>query len=99
MSDIVIHRTHGLSAPNARKAADKIAAELEEEFDLDCEWDDDDVLHFNRHGVSGHLSLSKHAVDIHVRLGFLLVAMRPHIESEIHRYCDENFGRELKPLI
>lgn len=93
MSDIVIRRSHGLTPAKAKKAAQKIAAGLEKKFDLAHEWEGP-VLHFKRAGVSGQLTLHKHEVEIRVRLGFLLMAIRPTVEQEIHRYFDENFGRE-----
>lgn len=98
MSDIVIRRTHGMTLKRARAAAEKIAAELGEEFDLDYAWDEKDhgVLRFKRSGVSGELAVARKEVAIRVRLGFLLAVMRPRIEAEIHRYFDENFGKEAK---
>ena len=54
MSDIQIRRSHTMSAKAARKAAEKIASQLDEEFDLAYEWDDN-VLLFKRSGVSGEL--------------------------------------------
>lgn len=98
MSDIIIRRSHTLTPVKARKAAENIAARLGEEFDLEYRWDGD-VLHFRRPGVTGNLILAKHQVEIKVRLGFLLLAIRPKVEQEIHRYCDQNFGREAKTRI
>jgi putative polyhydroxyalkanoate system protein len=93
MSDIVMRRTHGLTLQKARAAAERIAAELGEEFGLDCEWDED-LLRFRRSGVSGTLAVDRHEVEIRVRLGFLLLALKPRIEQEIHSYFEANFGRE-----
>ena len=58
MSDIQIRRSHSMSAKAARKAAEKIASQLDEEFDLAYEWDDN-VLLFKRSGVSGELVVEK----------------------------------------
>ena len=98
MSDIVIRRTHNLTPARARKAAETTAAKLGEEFDLEYEWDGD-VLHFSRSGVTGNLSLAAHEVIIRVRLGFLLLALKPRVEREIHRYFDEDFGRDSGPRV
>ena len=98
MSDIQIRRKHTLSAKAARTAAEKIASQLEEEFDLAYEWDDN-VLVFKRSGVSGELVVEKKEVHIRVRLGFLLMAIRPRIEAEIHRFFDENFGPDSGPQV
>ena len=98
MSEIVVHRTHGMTLKQARKAAEKIATELAEEFSLNCEWNSN-VLHFRRTGLSGELSVAKRDVEIRVQLGFLLMALRPKIEHEIHRYFNENFGHETKTRV
>ena len=49
------------------------------------------VLHFERTGLHGELTLSKGEATIQVRLGFLLSAFRGSLEREIHRYFDERF--------
>lgn len=98
MSDILVRRHHSLTAKKARAAAEKIAQQLDEEFDLAYEWEDN-ALHFKRSGVSGELIVDKKEVHIRVRLGFLLLAIRPRIEAEIHRYFDENFGPDAGPQV
>ena len=98
MSDILIRRSHTMTAKAARQAAEKIARQLDEEFDLAYEWDDN-VLIFKRSGVSGELVVEKREVHIRVRLGFLLMAIRPRVEAEIHRFFDENFGPDSGPTV
>jgi putative polyhydroxyalkanoate system protein len=98
MSDILIRRSHTMKPKAARQAAEKIARQLDEEFDLAYEWDDN-VLVFKRSGVSGELVVEKKEVHIRVRLGFLLFAIKPRIEEEIHRYFDENFGPDSGPTV
>lgn len=91
MSEIRVCRFHGTTLKKARKGAERIAEELGEEFGLDHEWDGD-TLNFQRMGVSGHIGVGKKEVEIYVKLGLLLSALRPRIEAEINRFCDENFG-------
>ncbi|MFZ5512168.1 MAG: polyhydroxyalkanoic acid system family protein [Pseudomonadota bacterium] len=98
MSDIVIRRTHGLSAQQARDAAESIAAKLQQEFDLRYQWDGD-VLRFKRSGVSGELQVEPREVEIRVRLGFLLAALRPRVEQEIHKFFDDSFGKSGKARV
>ncbi|MEZ5613825.1 MAG: polyhydroxyalkanoic acid system family protein [Rhodocyclaceae bacterium] len=98
MSDIQIRRRHAMTPKAARQAADKIARQLGEEFDLAYEWDDN-VLRFKRSGVGGELVVEKKEVHIRVRLGFLLLALRPRVETEIHRFFDENFGPDSGPTV
>jgi putative polyhydroxyalkanoate system protein len=91
MSEIKISRAHGKTLKRARKGAEHIAEELDEEFGLTHEWDGD-TLRFKRTGVSGHIEVGKKKVEIYVKLGLLLKVLGPRIEREIHRFCDENFG-------
>lgn len=90
MSDIIIRRKHGKAKPAARAAAEHMASELKEEFDLDFSWEGE-VMHFKRPGVSGELKFERKEVVLNIRLGFLLSALKPRIEREIHRFFDENF--------
>jgi putative polyhydroxyalkanoate system protein len=90
MSDIIIRRQHGKSLAEARAAAEHMAAELREEFDLDYAWNGD-VMRFKRPGVAGELSLDEREVALNIRLGLLLFALKPAIEREVHRFFDENF--------
>jgi putative polyhydroxyalkanoate system protein len=91
MSEIRVCREHGVTLKRARKGAERIAEELGEEFGLDHEWDGN-TLRFQRMGVAGHIEVGKKEVEIYVKLGFLLIALRPRIEHEINKFFDENFG-------
>jgi putative polyhydroxyalkanoate system protein len=91
MSEITIQRQHGKTPADARLAAEHMANELKDEFDLNYEWDGD-VLRFQRPGVSGHLELDARNVTLTVHLGFFLSALKPSIEREVHKFFDENFA-------
>lgn len=91
MSDITIRRKHGKTPADARSSAEHMATELKEEFDLSSAWDGD-VLRFKRPGVSGELVLDDQEVALHIHLGFLLSALKPTIEREVHKFFDENFA-------
>jgi putative polyhydroxyalkanoate system protein len=91
MRDILIRRNHGTSEKAARQAAEKIARKLGKEFDLAYAWNGN-VLAFRRSGLGGELVADEQEVRIRIRLGFLLLPIRPRIEAEIHRFFDENFG-------
>ena len=93
MSSIRISRTHGTTVKKAREAVEAIAAELAQEFDITHEWDGS-VLNFQRAGVQGRMTVGRKTLDIEAELGFLVSMLKPRIEREIHRYCDEQFGPE-----
>jgi len=90
MSEIIISRNHGLTLKKAKQAAERIAAEMAEEFDIDYEWNGDRI-DFSRTGVCGSIAVHKKHVEIHAKLGLMLMMLRSKIEHEIHRFCDENF--------
>ena len=69
-----------------------VAADLEKEFNLEHEWDEDGVLHFERMGVHGQLTLGRGEVTIHIHLGFLLRPFKSGLEREIHDYFDARFA-------
>ncbi len=91
MHDIVIRRIHNLSPDKARAAAERLAAQLKQEFNLSYDWSES-TLRFKRTGISGELALQEREACIQVKLSFLLLALKPRIEAEIHRHFDENFG-------
>ena len=87
MADIDIRRTHALGVAGARAAAERMAAELASRFGLKGDWRGN-VLHFERPGVNGSLSVGAHDVHLSVALGFLLKAMKGSIESAVVREMD-----------
>ena len=90
MSHIVIHRDHPLTLDEARQAAENLAVQLAERYDLSHHWQDD-TLHFERSGVGGQIELEPGTLRINVRLGFLLTTLKYKLEQEIHAYLDELF--------
>lgn len=90
MSHIVVQRDHSLTLDQARQAAETLAAQLAEHYDIHYHWQGD-ALHFERSGVSGHITLEPGKIRINARLGFLLVPLKQRLEQEIHRHLDEMF--------
>lgn len=95
MSEISIRRAHALNPAQARTAAEAMAQDLNEAFDLEYEWKGS-ALHFHRSGVEGNLKLEHKAVHIEVRLGFLLAMVKPKIEQHIHDNLDRIFSSAKK---
>ena len=91
MPSISISRAHALPHRKARDAAERIAKDLKARFGLDYAWDGDDVT-FQRPGVSGRMHVGKKDVALDVQLGFLLTAIKPQIEREIHAQLDKLFA-------
>ena len=94
MSDIIIRRKHGKTPADARASAEHMAAALKKEFDLSYAWEktgQHDVLRFKRPGVSGDLMVDDAEIALSIHLGFLLNAIKPAIEREVHKFFDANF--------
>jgi len=91
MAKISIGAKHHLSHPKARAAAERLAKDLEQRFDLAWDWEGDDV-HFERPGVSGRMHVGKTEITLDVRLGLLLTPLKPAIEREIHAQLDKLAG-------
>ncbi|HEX5674818.1 MAG TPA: polyhydroxyalkanoic acid system family protein [Azonexus sp.] len=92
MSEIVITRKHRLTAKKARAAAELVAADLRQEYNLNFAWGEDGALHFDRSGLHGRLTLAKGEATVQVHLGFLLRPFRGSLEREIHEYFDQRFA-------
>lgn len=82
MAEINFTQAHKLSHKKAKEAAQKVADDLAEEYDLKCGWEGD-VLHFERSGVKGSLAVHKKDAHIHIKLGFLLSAFSSKIEAQV----------------
>ena len=88
MASISITRKHQLTHKKAKDVAEKIAKDLEKRFALAWEWDGDHV-DFERPGVSGRMLVGKDTIKLEASLGFLLSALKPSIEKEIHAQLDK----------
>jgi putative polyhydroxyalkanoate system protein len=91
MADISITQTHKLTHKKAKAAAQKVADKLEQEYDMASEWDGD-VLHFQRSGVTGTLTLLEGEAQLEIKLGFLLKAFAPTIEEKVSAQMKKVFS-------
>jgi putative polyhydroxyalkanoate system protein len=91
LSIIDIHAFHNLSHADALDAADQLSVDLAEKFGIDYGWEDE-VIHFERPGVSGRIDVGESELRIQARLGFMLMMLKGPIEQEIIRYLKEHFG-------
>lgn len=92
MSAISIKRVHNTTVAEAKKVADKVAAKLENDYQLKSSWAGD-VLNFTRGGINGTLAVSAKDFKIDVKLGFLMAAFKGPIQGAI----EENLEKMLKP--
>jgi putative polyhydroxyalkanoate system protein len=91
MADISIVQAHGLSPVAAREAAQKVADKLARDYQLACRWQDN-VLHFERSGVQGALTLQEQQARMVIKLGFLMGAFASTIEVKVAESMKKVFG-------
>lgn len=91
MSQINIRAHHSMSEEDAQNAADDLAGDLAEKFDIDYGWDGD-LIHFERPGVHGKITVRENEIRIKAQLGLMLVFLKPVIEEEIARYLKNELG-------
>ena len=90
MSHIDMHAQHTLGRKEAHAAADELAADLAQKFDIHYAWDGDHI-HFERSGVDGTITVSDSEIRIKARLGLILMFLKPRVEDEIVSYLTEHF--------
>jgi putative polyhydroxyalkanoate system protein len=91
MSTIDIHAFHTLSHEEALNAADELSIDLAEKFGINYGWDEE-VINFERPGVSGQILVQETELRIQADLGFMLMMLKSPIEQEIMRYLKQHFG-------
>jgi len=91
VSTIDIHAHHTLSHEDALTAADELSSDLAKKFGIDYGWEDE-VIHFERPGVSGQITVNETELSIQANLGFMLMMLKGPIEQEIVSYLKEHFG-------
>lgn len=91
MSLIDIHAHHEMNQAHAQQAADELAADLAEKFSIDYGWDED-IIHFERPGVHGMITVSGNEIRIQAELGILLTLLKTRIEEEIVSYLETHFS-------
>lgn len=92
MAHLHIVRDHALGLPKARKIAYTWAEHVEQEFDMECTYQEGttaDEVCFTRTGVHGTLHVSATQFELNAKLGFLLGAFKGHIEAEIVKNLDD----------
>jgi putative polyhydroxyalkanoate system protein len=91
MSYIDMRARHEMSREDAQAAADELASDLADKFEIDYGWEGDHI-HFERVGVNGTITVRDRELRIQARLGLMLMFLKPQIENEISRYLREHFG-------
>lgn len=86
-----IRRSHNLGMEEARNRADRIAADLKQQFSMRSAWRGD-ALEVSGNGVNGELLVAEDSIELNVRLGFALKLMEGPIRSAIEATIDEELA-------
>lgn len=89
MADVEITRSHDLGVEGARAAVSRVARDLRQSVPFQHRWEGD-ALVFEGSGANGRIDVHADRVDVAVRLGLLLKAMRPAVRREAERLLDEH---------
>ena len=91
MATIDIRAHHQMEHELAQQAADELAGDLARKFDIEYGWDEN-VIHFERVGVTGSITVEASEIRIVAHLGLLLLVLKSRIEEEIREYLQSHFG-------
>jgi putative polyhydroxyalkanoate system protein len=80
-----------MNKADAQEAADDLAHDLAEKFNIDYGWDED-AIYFERPGVHGMITVGEKEIRIRAELGLLLVMLKGRIEEEVISYLETHFG-------
>jgi len=88
---IHLERKHRLGLKKARAAAQRVADDMAQSFDIASQWDGN-ALRFERTGVRGSLVVWRDRVVLDAQLAGLLGVFRARIEERLHDDFDRYFG-------
>lgn len=88
MARIIVERNHSLGRDAARVKAEQLAAKLERDFGVRCEWQGD-VLEVRRSGADGRIEVEEDSVRVLLNLGLLMSAMGASVQAQIERALDK----------
>lgn len=91
MATINIKRNHSLSHDEVVATVQKLADELSDKLDANCEWKGDN-LSFKRSGASGNVHVGEQDVEVNIKLGMLLTPLKGKIEQTVTEYLDDNLA-------
>ena len=82
MANIHLKYKHSLSPQETRKRVEEIAKGLKKEYKIDYVWKGDRLL-FKRSGAAGKLDLGDGFIELDIKLGIALAALKGKIEKTI----------------
>ena len=93
MRSINVQRRHQLGQERIRNISENLADEFERKFGINWNWEGSRLMLYHS-GASGYLHPFEDAIEISLRLGLSLIALKPIIETALVRRLDEILAEE-----
>lgn len=93
--DIQIERQHQLGLPAARAVARKLMQKVEQDFGMECTYDEGEALdtaRFGRAGVDGNVEVSAYTFRLEATLGMLFASFSDEIQRRLAASLDKLLG-------
>lgn len=89
MSQIRITRHHTMDREHVRNMTEELGEKLKSKFGGDYRWEGD-MVHYKYSGVDAKVSFDEDTLQVDVKLGLLMAALKGMIESEVNKYLDQH---------
>ena len=91
MAVIRITRQHRHGTQAVREKVERIAQKLQSELDARYRWEGN-TLKFARAGATGHIAVGESDLEVEVKLGILLSALRGTVEGNLRQELDKHLA-------
>jgi putative polyhydroxyalkanoate system protein len=88
VATIQIRREFTMPRAKLRKELNRLAATMQEQWQLACEWQSDDCLDFRHSGAKGRIEIGAREFELNAKLGILMSPFKGTIEDEICKFID-----------
>lgn len=88
---IQINRPHALGKQKAREMVEAIAVSLRQQLSLSYAWQGD-RLTFKRTGITGHIDVLEHTVEVYIKRSRLVPVSEGWIRAQVEAVMDQYLG-------
>jgi putative polyhydroxyalkanoate system protein len=92
MADIRVTQQHRLAPAEAKAAAQRIVDQMAADYGVQTGWESEDVLLFERSGISGRLILLPSEAVLEIGLSGFMTMFSPMVEEKAARKMKKVFG-------
>ena len=88
---VQINRPHALGKQQARAMVEDIAVSLRQKLSLSYEWEGDRLI-FKRTGITGHIDVAEHAVEVYIKRSRLVPVSEGWIRAQVEAVMNQYLG-------